>query len=353
MPGPSVYMGSNSLEELTYLYPNKKFHIWHIPELEQNILRKIKSFIGQRIVSQEVYDFGMPDIDTLVRVNKEFSKSTYAHDSVVLAIGGGSLMDFAKIIRFKSKKEDWWINHLNTPLNFVPQGVDKCPLILIPSTAGTGSEVTGTATIWDFKRGFKSSFFGPEVYADCAIIDHQLTHNAPWNLTRDSGLDALSHALESIWNIHGTAETTAIAIKAAQKICTQLPALKNNIKDLRAREEMCEAALLAGLSMSKTQTALAHALSYDDTIENKVSHGYACAKWLPVVWSLIYGKASYSRVNSAIQDAIGLHMSNPLEMLQWLGNLDIKAHHPSQLTESQKKQIIDALNSARGRNFIG
>ena len=353
MPSPSVYMGSNSIEELTHLYPNKKFHIWHIPELEQNLARKIKSFLGHRVVSQNVYDFGMPDIDLILKINQQFSMHTQSNDSVILAIGGGSLMDFAKVIRFKSARIDWWLDHLNKPLNSIPEGVDKCPLILIPSTAGTGSEVTGTATIWDFKNGTKSSFFGTEVYADCAIIDHQFTHNSPWTLTRDSGLDALSHALESIWNKNGTAETTATAIKAAQKICIQLPILKNDLRDFQAREEMSEAAFLAGISMAKTQTALAHALSYDDTMKHGVSHGYACAKWLPAVWALIYAKSSNLAVNAAIEQAIGSHMSNPLEMFQWLDNLDIKAYHPAQLSESQKKQIIEALGSARGQNFIG
>jgi len=353
MPSPSIYMGSNSLEELSHLYPNKKFHIWHIPELQQNLLRKIKGFLGHRIVSQNVYDFGMPDVEMVSKLNQQFSKTTHAHDSVILAIGGGSLMDFAKVIRFKSEKEDWWLNCLNKSLDVVPAGVNKLPLILVPSTAGTGSEVTGTATIWDFENGSKSSFFGSEVYAECAIIDPQLTHDAPWTLTRDSGLDALSHALESIWNKNSTAETIATAIKAAQKICIQLPILKNDLSDLHAREEMSEAAFLAGISMSKTQTALAHALSYDDTITNGESHGYACAKWLPAVWALIYAKSSNTSTNGFIQEAIGAHMSNPQEMFQWLENLGVRSHHPEYLTEGQKHQMIEALNSVRGKNFIG
>lgn len=350
---PNIYLGSNSIEELAHLYPNKRFHIWHIPEIQPHTLKMIKGFLGHRIISQDSYDFGMPDIETIQKANHSFSKITHASDSVVLAIGGGSIMDFAKVIRFKSKNENWWISQLNTSLDDLGQGVIRMPLVLLPTTSGTGSEVTGTATIWDFGQGIKNSFFGSKVYADFAIVDHQLTHSAPWTLTRDSGLDALSHALESIWNVKASKETRLLAICASQKICEYLPRLKQDLKDSQAREEMSHAAMMAGVAMSKTQTALAHALSYEDTILSKVSHGYACATWLPAVWSLIHGQNKYSEVNTLILEAIGQHMSNPFEMHQWLSQLGVTSHEPTTLTEIQVKQMTQALNSTRGKNFIG
>jgi alcohol dehydrogenase class IV len=350
---PNIYLGSNSIEELAHLYPNKKYHIWHIPELDPRILRLIKACLGHRVISQHIYDFGMPDIEVIQSIHHSFSKITHASDSVILAIGGGSLMDFAKVIRFKSSMDNWWVDQLNAPLNSLADGLVRLPLILIPTTAGTGSEVTGTATIWDFRMGTKNSFYGSQVYADCAIVDHQLTHNAPWNLTRDSGLDALSHALESIWNVNASDETRSLAIRASQKICQYLPRLKESLNDEKAREEMMEASLMAGMAMSKTQTALAHALSYDDTISTGVSHGYACATWLPAVWSLLEEKEEYSAINAQILEAIGAHMLNAQEMCQWLRNLGIQSHDPDALTVDHMDLMRQALNSSRGRNFIG
>jgi len=271
---PEVILGLNSIEELAGIYPNHRFHIWHIPEIDKRLLSTIKSYLGGRVSTQNVYDYGMPDLEKVAQIQVEFSRHiSQPAESVILAVGGGSLMDFAKVIRFQTSAPNWLLHNLDSAVNEVPKDCVKKHLILMPTTAGTGSEVTGTATIWDFKNKKKHSFFGSEIYADFAIIDPQLTVNAPWELSRDSALDALSHALESIWNRNATTETRELAIMASKRICLNLQDLKIDSKNMDARLALSHAALLAGQAMAKTQTALAHALSYEDTLIKKCLMG--------------------------------------------------------------------------------
>jgi len=350
---PSISLGINSIAELNNLYPHKKFCIWHIPEIDKEILLKIKSQLGRRIVSQHIYELEMPDLDAVSAAQYEYSRNNQANDSVILGIGGGSLMDFVKVLRFSSLNQNWLKENLNTALEKVTEDCKRQPLILMPTTAGTGSEITGTATIWDFKRKTKHSLFGNQVYADFAIVDPQLCYGAPWILTRDSALDALSHALESIWNVHANDDTRRLAMDACQKICSQLPLIKNNLNNHVARLALSEGALLAGMAMSQTQTALAHSLSYEDTLSNQVSHGYACASWLPVVWQLVLENPNNHVVCDFIHQAIGDFFESPMDMVGWLDNLGIKSYDPSNMTTEINQRISMAKSSPRGRNFVG
>jgi alcohol dehydrogenase class IV len=350
---PSISFGVDSINELNNLYPHKKFYIWHIPEIHQETLLRIKSQLGRRIISQHIYDMGMPDIDLVSAAQYEYSRNNQANDCVILGIGGGSLMDFVKVLRFFSSNPNWLKENLNTPLEKVPEDCHRQPLILMPTTAGTGSEITGTATIWDFKNKAKHSFYGSLVYADFAIVDPHLCYGAPWSLTRDSALDALSHALESIWNIHANDNTRRLAIDACQKICSQLPELKHNLNNHNARFALSHGALLAGMAMSQTQTALAHSLSYEDTLGNQMSHGYACGSWLPVVWQLTLDTPNNHLVCDFIHQAIGNFFESPIDMVKWLESLGVIAHDPLNIKSEIQHRINLAKSSPRGRNFVG
>lgn len=350
---PHVFMGINSVKELANLYSNYKFHIWHIPEIDSHQLLKIKSHLGDRVSSENIYHHGMPDVSSILKAHVAFSQSTKNSQSVVLGIGGGSLMDFLKVLRFGVDDSEWLIRHLDTPLDMVPQNSIRQDLVLIPTTAGTGSEVTGTATIWDFKNKKKHSFFGSQVYADVAIIDPEMSSSAPWELTRDSALDALSHALESIWNRNATDETRSLAIKACKDICLHLQDLQIDLKNMEARLAMSQAALWAGLAMAQTQTALAHALSYEDTLNSQLSHGYACGTWLPVVWQLTLESGCPGFVCDALNEALGDFFESPSDMLIWLNRLGVDAHHPQDITEEIRQRIQVVKDSPRGRNFVG
>ena len=129
----------------------------------------------------------------------------------------------------------------------------------------------------------KYSLHLPTLWPKVALIDPELTITVPWQTTLIAGLDALSHALEAIWNVNANVVSTSLAIEAATTIMATLPQLKKELNNKQARIQMHRASLLAGLAFSNTKTALAHALSYPFTMKFKVLHGLACSFTLPAV----------------------------------------------------------------------
>src|SRR5690606_30096068 len=131
-------------------------------------------------------------------------------------------------------------------LDAMQRGTDLPPashkaLIAVPTTAGTGSEVTPWATIWDQAAGRKHSLHQPWTWPEAAIIDASLMTSLPASATLASGLDALSHALESIWNRHRNPVSTALAVAAARRILRVLPMLMQDLHDLALRNDMAQA----------------------------------------------------------------------------------------------------------------
>ena len=201
----------------------------------------------------------------------------------IIALGGGSCLDTAKALsRVISSNRD-------EPLSDrfwegVGIGADETiPIVTVPTTAGTGSEVTSTATIWDYENRAKRSLLGDGLYPKAAIVDPVLTHDLPESVTVSSGLDAVSHALESIWNRNASPISLTLATQSLRLSMDALPRLKANLQDHLARNSMMQASLMAGLAISQTRTALSHSLSYPLTMEFGIPHGIACSFALPEV----------------------------------------------------------------------
>jgi alcohol dehydrogenase class IV len=178
-----------------------------------------------------------------------------------------------------------------------------------------------------------------------------LTLTCPEGLTRDTALDTLAHALESIWNHHANAITRSLAVRSARMVLQTLPALLKHPHDTDLRQNMSQASLLAGLAMSQTQTALAHALSYDLTLKENLPHGHACAVWLPMVLDI--AAVISPQVQSDLADIFDCQWDQAREQLSvWLQNLGI-APRDLRNSPADLHQLQQALGSARGRNFVG
>ncbi|WP_397389957.1 iron-containing alcohol dehydrogenase [Polynucleobacter sp.] len=351
MSKPSIYFGAGSILELGNLYPDRRFHILRIPEISSEELKKIRSSLQGRIISETIYQKGMPDIASIQEFQDDFWSRSDLEKSALLGIGGGSIMDAAKVLHYKPDGLAWLGAHLDVSVE--DESLSKIPLLLASTTAGTGSEVAPTATIWDFAKQRKHSFFGPEVFANVAIIDPCLCLGAPWAISCDSAVDALSHALEAIWNGNRSEETTNLAIFTAKKICHYLPLIRDNLSNLELREQLSEAALSAGLVMAKTQTALVHALSYSETIRSQKSHGQSCAYWLPYVWQLLIESDCDPAILSDLDHAIGQFFSAPIEMHQWLLALGFLVYPPLECDKAVEEWVDTVRLSARGKNFAG
>jgi alcohol dehydrogenase len=227
------------------------------------------------------------------------------HPEVLIAIGGGSAIDTTKGIAALASvgyDKKWLGDHLREGVPF-PDEFAPLPIIAVPTTAGSGSEVTMWATVWDETTGTKYSISHPALYAEAALLNPELTLTMPADLTLITGLDALSHCLESIWNRNANAESDAFASEGILKILHSLPRVLESPDDLMERSEMQHAALLGGLAISSTATALAHSMSYPITSRLGMPHGLACSFTLPSL--MRFNADSSPERMQVIADAIG------------------------------------------------
>lgn len=278
-------------------------------------------------------------------------------DTVLVAVGGGTTLDLAKVLRCKPLDSDFEALAKALRGQAPWPAMQQAPLWLLPTTAGTGSELTRWATVWDTEAqpAVKRSLDEPWGYAQRAFVDPALTLSCPAALTRDTALDTLAHALEALWNRHANPVSTELAVAAATRVLTHLPALLAQPQDLGLRTQMSLAAVQAGMAFSQTRTALAHALSYDLTLHEGVPHGLACALWLPRAWQLAMGHSP--ALDAALQRVFDLPPQQGLARLEdWLLSLGIdtseEAFAALGITDAPLR-VQAALASPRGRNFVG
>lgn len=202
----------------------------------------------------------------------------------VLGFGGGSALDAAKVLAVSLSAE---CRRLPLPQLLADASLiagARTPAVhAVPTTAGTGSEVTPFATVWDHASKKKHSLAGASMFPAFAWVDPALTDEVPLPVTLSTGLDAINQAMESVWNKNATPVTLALATRALKAGLWALPVLMRQPGERRARDLMSEASLLAGLAISQTRTALCHSISYPLTAHFGLSHGLACAWTMPAV----------------------------------------------------------------------
>jgi len=205
----------------------------------------------------------------------------------VVAFGGGSAIDSGKAlsIALSSRAGYKSLRELLKTCARLPLGV-ALPLYVLPTTAGTGSEVTPFATIWDRTAHRKLSLAGPAVYPHTAFIDPELCDKLPTSVTLNTGLDAINQAAESIWNRNMTPLSEIFAHRALKNGMEALPKLVESSSNSELRNTMTEVSMLAGLAISQTRTSLCHAISYPLTAHFGIPHGLACAFSMPAVLRL-------------------------------------------------------------------
>src|SRR6478672_4166477 len=225
---------------------------------------------------------------------------------VLIALGGGSTIDTAKgvaaIASAGKSSNDWLSAHLRKKTPF-PDNFAPPPIIAIPTTAGTGSEVTMWGTVWDEVDGSKHSISHPLLFPEAALLIPELTATSPADLTLFSALDTISHCMESIWNRGATAISDLFAVAGLTRIFATLDGVLENPADLRGRRTLQEAALFGGFAISSNATALAHSMSYPFTSRFGMPHGLACSFTLPEVMRF-NGEQTPDRVR-LIADTLG------------------------------------------------
>jgi alcohol dehydrogenase len=213
-------------------------------------------------------------IDTAVKELKS------ADANVVIGIGGGSSLDTAKAVALLATNEGSCVDYVG--LN--KARVRPLPMIAIPTTSGTGSEVTLWSVFTNESNATKAAIGGVLVYPAVALCDPELTLNLPPNLTSSTGMDALAHAIECYTNNACQPISGCLALRAVELIGQHLRSAVLNGRDKNARYGMMLASTMAGIAMNPTRLGLAHALAMPlGSWDMRVPHGVALAVTLPVV----------------------------------------------------------------------
>lgn len=209
--------------------------------------------------------------------------------TAILCIGGGSCIDLGKaaaaLYHLLPKPDEQAVRKAIIDRAYLAPHI-TVDLIAMPTTAGTGSEVTRWATVWDAENRRKLSVDHAAGYPKAAVLVPEWTLGMGADLTLATGLDALSHAMEAYWAVARGPLSQELALLSVGKVVAALPRALQKPDDLHARREMCLASLLAGLAFSQTRTTACHSISYPLTMLFGVPHGYAAALTLSTVMRL-------------------------------------------------------------------
>ena len=237
---------------------------------------------------EEIFSDIQPN-PTLLNTDNCADKLRSGQYDFAVALGGGSILDCAKVACFVAKKEK------TTSVYFYKEEpVDEpgIPLIAIPTTSGTASEITSASVLTDTEKGIKAPMNYKYFYPKYAIVDPALTYSCPPHVTAASGIDVLAHSLEAFYGKKNQPYTDMAAEKAAKLVFENLLTAYNDPTNVEARVNMSLASVTAGMAFNLTQTAAAHACSYPLTQDFGVPHGEACAFTLAQFW----------RINSTMSD---------------------------------------------------
>ena len=264
-----------------------------------DIPERIKKVLGNLCVgifSDVEPDSGIHIVNQGGKLGKELGADC------IVSVGGGSAIDTAKGIAILLKEGGKLQDYVGFQILTRPQ----TPHIVIPTTAGTGSEVTYVAVIKDHEEGRKLLFGDYNILPNVAILDPKMTEGLPPRLTAATGMDAMCHAIEALHSLQREPIADGMALHAIRLIKEFLPKAVENGKDMMARGEMLIAANMAGIAFSNAQLGVVHALAHSVGARFKVHHGLANSILLPAC--LRYNADACGEVYLDVLSALGVNI---------------------------------------------
>ena len=267
-------------EEITKRKFKKVFLVSDKSLVNAGVTAKVEEIFKNANIDYTLYDEIKPN-PTIKNVTDGVEACKASGADVIVTVGGGSSMDTAKgisIVMTNPDRAD--IKSLNGASNTINRGM---PVIALPTTAGTGAEVTSFAVISDKEKGRKYPLADYELTPDVAIVDPDLVMSLPKKITADTGMDVLTHAIESYVSNMASDYTDGLAEKAAELVFKNLREAYNNGNNKVAREKMHNASTIAGMAFTNAFLGINHSIAHKMGAEFHLAHGRINAILLPYV----------------------------------------------------------------------
>jgi phosphonate metabolism-associated iron-containing alcohol dehydrogenase len=282
---------------------------------------------------------------TVAFVNSLIMKYYDYQFDCIIAIGGGSVIDVGKILAATLRdSKPYQLSTSDISLSTIKRNSRKISLIAIPTTSGSGAEVTPFTTIWDDVEHKKYSWNTELLYPEIALLDPELVRTLPKTQTIYCAMDTISHSLESIWNKNATNKSRFFAVESLRISSKYLPLTIDDLNNLTYRRKLQLSSTMAGMAISITKTAIAHSISYPLTAKLGIPHGLASSFTLEKI----------------LQDHIAIISKNEAEFKLFCEILNVikRLNLKNEMNKFSSKQAIldlsiEMRNKDRFKNFSG
>jgi alcohol dehydrogenase class IV len=355
-PKPMVFVGPASSAQLSRMIAQfgirKILIVTDKPLRELGVLDTTLAALIAHGISIHIYDGVLPDPTARV-VNDGVVMLKKHGCEAVLAFGGGSSIDCAKVIA---------LSGANNCMAEDCIGPKKCklpalPLFAVPTTAGTGSEGTCIAVISDNATHEKSGVIDPSIIPRAAALDPELMQGLPAHITAATGMDALTHAIESYIGTFGNEETDFYALASARLVFKYLPTACREGSNLEAREAMSLASYYGGLAITQALVGYTHAISHNLGARYGIPHGLGNAMVLPHVLELLKGDATGKMADLALHAGLGAAGEPESELAQklidsvWALNREIGIPETSNAIRAEDISELVDVSLAEGSGY--
>jgi len=286
---------------------------------EHGILNQITTSLDRAGVLYSIFDEVEPE-PSLTTVDRAIDCGFSAKCDMVLSIGGGSALDCGKAVACLLGKERS-IRPYFYGARLVQPGV---PWVALPTTAGTGSEMTSNSVLTDYELNFKKSVRSPFLVARMVIIDPLFTLSMNPYVTAVSGIDALVQGIEAFTSPHSNPVSGVLALEAVELLWRYLPEVVRNGKDVQSREFVAKGSMMSAMAFANSSSGAAHGFSHLIGPEFSIPHGEACGLLLPHI----------IRYNHEV------FFAKYLQLVQRLGLEENNGHYPAELLASAFEDLL-------------
>lgn len=343
-----VKLGAGAIQELAeyvHLLGGKHAFVLIDPGIRSFMLDTVVAPLTAAGIAYTVYDKVIPNPDV---PHTDAAAQAYRESGsdLIIGVGGGSALDMAKGVRVMmggpaeaSSRDYMSVNSNGRPL----PSLDQMPgMIAIPTTAGTGSEVTPWGVITDPESHQKSGIGGANVIPNAAVLDPELTYGLPSFLTAATGVDTLSHLIEAYISIYAVPTYDPLILRGIQLVGQNLRIATAEPKNMQARQNMMEAAMLGGMAISTSYVGSCHSLAHQLSTFADMHHGLACGMMLPPQMSRLVSSApeKYALIAQALDPSLTKAEDAPQAVHQLLVDCGL----PTRLSDAGvSEDVIDTM----------